>query len=90
MAWAREGEEQPLSGQQLKAAKAAAGSYSMAVEDSLSAAAPGGTVGDHLRQTWPQVQDCSSAMADTEIRVAAMPSPCCQAFMLVAPSNAGL
>lgn len=62
MSWAREGEDQPLTGQQLKTAKTAAGSYSMAVEDSLGIADPGATVGQHLRQSWLQVQYFSHAM----------------------------
>lgn len=56
--WAREGEVETLAAAQAEAAKTAAGSYSMAVEESLQLEEPGATVGGHLRSSWPQVLGC--------------------------------
>ena len=60
VSWAREAESQPLAGHQLETAKAAAGSYSMVVEDSLSAEDPSATVGQLLREAWPKVTSFST------------------------------
>jgi hypothetical protein len=58
---------QPLAGRQLEVAKAAAGSYSMAIEDSLSAEDPDATVGQHLRQVWPKVRNSSSKASTSSL-----------------------
>jgi hypothetical protein len=59
VSWAREGGSQPLAGHELETAKAAAGSYSMVVEDSLSAEDATATVGQRLREAWPKVTSLS-------------------------------
>jgi len=65
--WAREGETETLAAEQADTAKTAAGSYSMAVEESLHIEEPGLTVGEHLRRSWPEVlasvRSCACATA---------------------------
>ena len=52
--WVREGGAEALEGVQAETAKAAAGAYSAAVEDSLDDNEAGLTVGQHLRRSWPK------------------------------------
>ena len=55
--YVREGHAQPVSGFDISAAREAAKSFSLAVEDSFTAAKhnPRLTVGGHLQQQWGQV-----------------------------------
>eukprot|EP00208_Stichococcus_sp_RCC1054_P004285 CAMPEP_0206141490 /NCGR_PEP_ID=MMETSP1473-20131121/13113_1 /ASSEMBLY_ACC=CAM_ASM_001109 /TAXON_ID=1461547 /ORGANISM="Stichococcus sp, Strain RCC1054" /LENGTH=529 /DNA_ID=CAMNT_0053536087 /DNA_START=104 /DNA_END=1693 /DNA_ORIENTATION=- len=54
--WVREGDQVPLAAEEVATAKAAAGSYSMAVEQAMQSEETGLTVGKHLRRTWPQAR----------------------------------